>query len=61
MTFPSVKIFYTRASHPERFYVTVMEVLAGLKDSNFICGKTILELLIWKTLYSLYILASNCL
>jgi len=41
MTVLSVKIFYTRTSHPGRFNVTVMEVLAGLKESNFVCGKTL--------------------
>jgi hypothetical protein len=41
MSFSSVKIFYTRASHHGRFNVTVMKVLAGLKKSNFVCGKTL--------------------
>jgi len=41
MNFSNVKIFYTRASHHGRFNVTVMKVLAGLKKSSFICGKTL--------------------
>jgi hypothetical protein len=41
ITFLGAKIFYTRAYHPGRFNVTATEVLAGLKESNFVCGKTL--------------------
>ena len=41
LTFSSVKIFYTSASHPGRFNVTITEDLAELKESNFVCGKTL--------------------
>jgi hypothetical protein len=37
----SAKIFDTRASYPGGLNVTVMEVLTGLKESNFVCGKTL--------------------